>query len=153
VVFFVMATFSDSIDISAAPEVVFETVSHLENMGKFSPENTGGSWKDGSGPKLGAKFRGTNSNGKTNWTTMCKVVEFQAPTSFAFSVTVGPVKVARWSYTIEKTPEGSRVSETWLDQRSKLAKRFSGSIRDDREAFTRESIRTTLEGLKAHLDA
>ncbi len=150
---FAMATISDSIDIYAAPDVVFESISQLENMGKFSPENTGGSWKGAKGPALGARFRGTNSNGKKSWTTSVTVVDFSSPRSFAFEVTVGPFKVAHWSYEIAATPTGSTVSETWTDQRSKLSKRLSGSIRKDREQFTRESIRTTLEGLKAHLDS
>ena len=148
-----MTTIVDSIEISAAPEVVFQAVSHLENMGTFSPENTGGSWKSVSGPGPGAKFRGTNSNGKKSWTTMAKVVDYTSPTSFSFLVTVGPFKIARWSYEIAATPTGSKLSETWLDQRSKLSKRLSTSVRADREQFTRESIRTTLEGLKSHLDA
>ena len=148
-----MASITDSIEISASPDVVFDAVSHLEQMGKFSPENTGGKWiKGASGPALGAKFRGTNANGKKSWSTAVTVFSCERPNAFAFEVTAGPAKVARWSYEITATDAGSRVSETWLDRRSKLSARISKAIRPDREAFTRTSIRSTLEALKAHLE-
>jgi uncharacterized protein YndB with AHSA1/START domain len=149
-----MASISDSVDIAASPEAVFEAVSHLEKMGQFSPENTGGTWlKGATGPSLGAQFRGTNQSGKKSWTTGVKVVTYDKPHAFAFEVTAGPAKVALWSYEITATDSGSRVSETWLDRRGKVGAMFSKFIRTDREEFTRTSIRTTLENLKAHLEA
>jgi hypothetical protein len=148
-----MALISDTVDIGATPESVFDTVSHLERVGEFSPENTGGEWADGAtGPALGANFRGTNSNGTKSWSTKARVVAFERPSDFAFEVHVGPVKVARWAYKIEATAAGSHVTESWVDRRSSLVRRFSGAIEKDRESFTRESIRTTLANLKAHLE-
>jgi len=146
-----MSTFSDAIDISTTPEAAFEAISHLEAMGKFSPENTGGHWlKGASGPGLGVKFRGTNSLGKDNWSTLVTIVAYDVPRSFAFEVSVGPVKVSRWDYAIEPTATGCRVTESWIDRRSSFAKKFSKGV--DREEYTKTSIRTTLENLKAHLE-
>ena len=149
-----MTMISDSIEISAPLDKVFDTISHLEIMGQFSPENTGGSWvKGSSGPALGARFRGTNSNGKKNWSTAVRVSTYEPSSSFAFLVSVGPAKVAQWSYHLESCPDGTKVTESWTDQRSSLSKRMSKGIVSDREAFTLTSIRTTLEKLKAHLEA
>ena len=149
-----MSEISHSIEIAVSPAKVFEAVSHLELMGQFSPENTGGRWlKGATGPAQGVKFRGTNTNGKKNWTTLATVVSCESPSQFAFEVTVGPAKVSRWEYRIEPTASGSLVSETWTDRRSSLAKRLSKSIRADREEFTRHSIQTTLAGLKSHLES
>lgn len=144
---------SDSVVISAPPDKVFDAISHLERMGEFSPECTGGRWLGGaSGPAAGAKFRGTNSNGTKQWSTMARVVTYSPPTAFAFDVTVGPAKVARWSYALEPSGAGTKVTESWTDQRSALSKRLTRSIRPDREAFTRQSIRTTLDQLKSKLE-
>lgn len=144
---------SDNVEINASPDTVFAAVSQLDQMGKFSPENTGGTWVKGStGPALGARFKGTNKNEKNKWTTSVKVVAFDPPTTFAFDVSVGPFKVSRWSYAIEPSATGSRVTETWVDRRSNFAKNRSKGIVADRETFTRGSIRTTLDALKASLE-
>ena len=46
-------------EMSAGPQEVWDLVTDLANMGRWSPENDGGKWlsKDG-GPKLGARFMG-----------------------------------------------------------------------------------------------
>ena len=147
-----MTSVSASREIAAPPERVFALVSELSRMGEWSPENTGGEWKKGStGPSLGARFTGKNRNGKKTWSTNCHVVECVPPTRFAFDVTAGPFKVARWQYVIEPTSSGCAVTETWIDQRNgltkKLGKAFSGV--EDREGFTKTSIEHTLERLEA----
>lgn len=122
-------------------------------MGQFSPENTGGAWvKGSSGPVVGARFRGTNANGKKQWSTNVQVVTCDPPNSFAFDVTAGPVKVARWSYDLEAVDGGTRLTETWLDRRNAFARMVSKSIEGDREGVNRASVRSTLEALKAHLE-
>ena len=54
-------------EISADPQEVWDLITDLANMGRWSPENDGGKWlsKDG-GPKLGARFMGKNSWQGTN---------------------------------------------------------------------------------------
>jgi hypothetical protein len=148
-----MSALRDSIDITATCDAAFAAISQLEEMGTFSPENTGGAWLGGAtGPAVGARFKGTNSNGSKSWTTTAKVVECTAPTTFAFDVSVGPFKVAAWRYDLEEIPGGVRVTESWTDRRSSFATRASKGIVADRESFTRSSIRTTLENLKNHLE-
>jgi len=143
---------SDSIDVAATPEAVFELVSDLPGMGRFSPENTGGDWLGGvSAPALGARFRGTNANGSKTWTTAARVTAFDPPSRFSFAVTFLGLKIATWSYEIAATPTGSRVTESWLDQRSTFVKRFASTV-ENREDFTRESVRHTLVALKAELE-
>jgi len=149
-----MASYSDSIEIATSLEAAFEAVSHLELMGRFSPENTGGKWLgSATGPAIGAKFKGTNAQGSTTWTTTAKVSHYEPPVAFAFDVSVGPVKVSHWSFRFEPTVLGCRVTELWVDRRSALAKKFGNTGIDDRESYTRESIRTTLENLRTFLEA
>jgi hypothetical protein len=150
-----MNELSQSIEINASPDEVFRTVTDLPAMGRLSPENTGGEWLSGAtGPAVGAKFKGRNTNGAKSWTTTVTVVEFSAPSAFAFEVSVGPAKVARWAYAVEATPTGSRVTESWIDRRSALSKwigdKSSGVAR--RDQFTAQSIQTTLDNLKKTLE-
>jgi len=119
-------------------------------MGEWSPENTGGTWiKGATGPTSGAYFRGTNAHGKKSWTTDITVDTCEPGREFSFEVTAAGFKVARWSYQIEPTPSGSRVTETWTDRRGVLAraigKPVSGTAHDAEQ--TRSGIETTLERL------
>jgi hypothetical protein len=142
---------SQSIEIKASPDEVFRTVTDLPAMGRLSPENTGGKWLNGAkGPAVGAKFKGTNANGAKSWTTTVTVVEFSPPSAFAFEVSVGAAKVARWAYAVDATSTGSRVTESWTDRRSALSKWIGGKSSGvpRRDEFTVLSIQTTLENLK-----
>ena len=83
-------------DIAAPPERVWELVTDLARMGEWSSESTGGEWVHGwSGPALGARFRGTNRNGRKTWSTQVTITTFDAPGLFEFEVKAIGVKVAR----------------------------------------------------------
>jgi polyketide cyclase/dehydrase/lipid transport protein len=145
--------YSDSIDIAAPSEAAFELVSDLPGMGRFSPENTGGEWLGGARkPAVGVRFKGANAQGSRTWTTTSRVVEFDPPSRFAFAVTVMGVKVATWTYRIAPTDTGCTVTESWHDQRSGFFKRVAKTV-ENRDDYTKESIRTTLEAIKAFLEA
>lgn len=137
-------------EIAALPGTVWKLVSDLPRMGEWSPEATGGRWKGGaSRASKGARFAGHNRNGWRRWSTLATVVECNPGTSFAFDITSGPVKVARWRYDIEPTEHGCRVTESWEDQRSALfawtASLISGV--SDRAEQNRQNMSTTLEAL------
>lgn len=144
-------TYSDSIDIERSPDDVFKIVTDLPNMGRFSPENTGGAWLGNTTqPHVGAKFKGTNTRANDTWQTTAKVVAFDPPRRFVFDVTYKKVfKVARWEFDVEDAPNGCRVTETWTDHRSNFARKQSESDDFKRADYSKVSIRTTLEKLKA----
>lgn len=145
---------SDSIDIAVAPDVAFAALADLADMGRRSPENTGGVWLGGAtGPGVGVRFRGTNAHGEDSWATVATITDYEPPRRFAFDVTYGKLKVSRWVFEIEETPQGCRVSEHWTDRRGVLLKRHAEKDDYDRIEFTRESIRTTLERLKSELES
>lgn len=142
-------------DIAAPADVLFTLVSDLPKMGQWSPENEGGKWvKGATGPALGARFVGENRNGKKSWKTSCKVVRCDAPSAFAFDVTVGPIKVANWAYKIAPNGAGSTVTETWTDQRGWLAKKLGGPASGvaDRVAHNRAGMEETLRKLAEHVE-
>jgi hypothetical protein len=136
--------------IAATPEALWARVSDIERMGDISPEATGGKWLQGaSGPAVGARFKGENRNGKKRWSTTCTVVRADPGQEFAFDVTVGPFKVARWAYRFEPTADGCRVVETWTDQRGWVAKKAGkpASGVADRDAHNRRTMEATLARL------
>ncbi|MGZ4713319.1 MAG: SRPBCC family protein [Acidimicrobiia bacterium] len=147
-----MDTLSVETDIAAAPETVWSLISDITRMGEWSPESTGGKWKGGaSGPAVGAKFAGTNANGKKSWSTDCEVTDCEPGRTFGFRVTAVGLKIARWNYVIEPTPTGSHVTETWTDDRGGFAK-FAGKLASgvaDRAPHNRAGMEQTLAALKA----
>src|ERR1700752_2777029 len=92
---------SASIDIGAAPELVYDLVSDITRMGEWSPECTGGRWLGGAtGPAVGARFKGTNKK-RLAWSTKSKVVVAQPGRCFTFDrdrpLLFG---VMRWSFEL-----------------------------------------------------
>jgi uncharacterized protein YndB with AHSA1/START domain len=140
-------------DISATPEAVWALISDVTRMGEFSPENVGCEWiGDQREPVVGARFRGTNRNGKRQWKTDCRVVQSEPARVFAFEVKAVGLSVARWEYRIEPNGGGGcRVAETWIDQRGKLATWLGGPVSGVRNRLdhNRAGIVTTLERVAA----
>jgi uncharacterized protein YndB with AHSA1/START domain len=142
-------------DISAPPEIVWALVSDVTRMGDFSPENVGCEWMgDRDQPIVGARFRGTNRNGKKTWKTSCRVVRSEPSHLFAFEVKAAGFRVARWEYRLDPTGSGCRVAETWTDQRGKLVTWLGGPVSGvrDRAGHNRAGIETTLERVAAEAE-
>jgi hypothetical protein len=145
--------YSDSIDIESIPGRVFAMITDLPGMGELSPENNGGAWMDGSyEARVGAKFRGDNSRGGDNWTTIATVKVYEPPTSFAFDVSWHRLPIARWRFDVEAAPGGCRVTETWTDRRNALLRKHGDTGGFVRAEFTKDSIRQTLEKLKVRCE-
>ena len=142
-------------EIAASPNEVWDLIIDLPNMGRWSPENNGGKWIKGStGPELGAKFSGENSWEGKSWKAPVTITEFDAPRRFAFEMRVRPIGGADWSFDIEPTPEGCKVTQTWVDQRTKIMEVVGGKISGvpDRALHTGMSMETTLENLAKEIE-
>jgi uncharacterized protein YndB with AHSA1/START domain len=139
-------------EIEATAEKVWEMISDVTRMGEFSPENEGGEWIGGAaGPAPGAKFRAANRNGKKTWKTVATVVDADPGRRFSFRVGAMGLPVADWSYDIEPTDGGCRVTESWTDKRpgffKPIAKLATGVA--DRATHNRAGMEQTLERLAA----
>lgn len=143
---------SRTVEIAAPPERVWALVSDLPGMGAFSPEAAGGQWVgNASGPAPGAVFVGHNRTGGRSWSTRSTVTRAEPGRVFAFDVRSAGLPVASWSYELEPTDGGCRVTETWSDRRGRLLS-TAGSLLTgvrDRAEFTGRSIEQTLAGIKA----
>ncbi len=148
---------SISTDVAADAHAVWSLVSDLPRMGQFSPENIGGYWVDGTGPRLGARFRGKNRNGAKEWTTKVTIVEYEPGRLFTFDVrSPFGVRVSRWSYVVTPTDTGCILTENWYRVGSWFVRRYLGpkvTGRADRPGFNVESIKHTLAAVKAYAEA
>lgn len=144
-----------SADIAADPKVVYDLVSDVTRMGEWSPETTSCRWLRGTGPAVGARFRGTNQRHLARWTTTCTVTAADPGRRFAFDVGWGPWAISQWSYDIEPTADGCRVTERWVDRRGTAMRVSSPAVMGivDRAAHNRRGMETTLAALKAAAEA
>ncbi|MCF8603135.1 SRPBCC family protein [Gordonia sp. HY442] len=98
----------DSIDVTASPEAVWSVISDLKRMGEWSPQCKkmvvfGGEVKQG------ARTLNVNRRGPLFWPTTAKVVAFEPNREIAFRIAENRTV---WSYRIEPTETGSRVTES-----------------------------------------
>ncbi len=146
-------TVSASRDVAASPEVVWSLVADLARMGEWSDENDGGRWLGGAtGPSPGARFKGRNSNGWRRWSTVATITDADPCRRVGFDVDlVRLIPVSHWSYDIEPTEAGCRVTESWTDRRPRwfhAVARLATGV-GDRRAHTLQSIDGTLAALAA----
>ncbi|MFB7648891.1 SRPBCC family protein [Streptomyces sp. NPDC056085] len=160
-------TVSRSIVIGVAPDDAYEAVSRPADMGRWSPENQGTTTKaDGGSAALGTTFVGRNKRGLFRWVTRCTVTAAEPGSRFAFRVHAIGIKqprlrgpIATWEYRFEPVDDGTRVTETWIDDRRAWPDFVAGVF--DRvatsgstfAAFQNRNINATLRNLKRELEA
>jgi uncharacterized protein YndB with AHSA1/START domain len=138
-------------EIAAPPEQVWAMVADVTRMGEWSPETEAATWLGtATGPKPGARFRGTNRNGKKKWTTVATIIEAEHGRLLSFSVMAKGFRVAEWRYSFEPTPAGCQVTETWTDRRGAIATALGKPVSGvaDRAAHNRTGMERTLERIK-----
>ena len=103
-----------SVDISAPPDRVWELVTDITLMPRFSTELLSIAWADGfTAPELGAQFLGTNRHVAIGeWTTRSEIVEFEPPRLFGWAVGDPEKPAAVWQFELSPTSQGTRLSYT-----------------------------------------
>lgn len=156
----------DSIVIETDPETVYHQVADPSQMGRWSPENVGAEVPTPGEPAtVGTVFVGSNRRGRARWVTRCTVTAADPGRRFAFDVReIGTTRprltapIASWSYDFEAVDGGTRVTETWTDNRTRwpdLAAAVFDKIVTGGQLFAdfqRRNIARTLARLKADLD-
>ncbi|MEU8934245.1 SRPBCC family protein [Streptomyces sp. NPDC048409] len=161
-------TVSGSIVVDVPPEAVYEAVSRPADMGRWSPENLGTTGDTANGVLTpGDRFVGRNKRGRFRWVTRCTVTAADPGRRFAFRVhAIGRTRprlrgpIATWEYRFEPTGTGTgtRVTETWTDDRRAwpafLAGAFDRLVTPGRTfaEFQTRNIDTTLRNLKRELE-
>lgn len=102
------------LDIPAPPQRVWDVVTDISVMPRFSTELQSVEWADGfSRAELGARFLGTNRNAAIGeWTVQSEIVEFEPQRTFGWAVNDVESPAATWRFDLAPTPEGTRLSYT-----------------------------------------
>lgn len=149
---------SVSLDIPAPPQRVWELVTDISVMPRFSTELRSTEWAEGfSGAELGAQFLGTNRNEAIGeWTVRCHINEFEPRRTFGWAVHDVDDPAATWRFELTPIPEGTRLrytarigpgrsGVTWLISRE--PDRAEEIIANRLEVF-RSGMTATLEGIR-----
>lgn len=142
--------------IDAPPELVYDLVADITNMGRWSPECRSCEWVDGSGGE-GSRFRGHNRSGIFRWTTEARVLTADRGREFTFATLHKGEPSTRWSYQFEGAGPGqgpTTVTETFeaihTPRLIAFAERY---LIRDRQQQLEAGIRSTLSTLKAAAEA
>jgi hypothetical protein len=147
---------SVTVRMAAAPEQIWELVSDITNTGKFSPETFEAQWLGGAtGPAVGVRFRGhvkRNGRGPTYWTT-CRILACEPGREFAFVVESAGRSINTWRYEFRPADEGTDVTESFELANSPALKLYWALFGWARGKTNRAGMRTTLERIKAVVEA
>jgi uncharacterized protein YndB with AHSA1/START domain len=146
---------SVTINMAAPPERVFDLVSDVTRIGRYSPETFEAEWIEGAtGPAVGAKFRGhvkRNGKGPIYWTT-CTVLECEPGREFAFGVGSPDRPLNIWRYHLEPSGDGTDVTESFQLADRAWLRLYWALLGWARGRTNREGMQTTLERIKAEVE-
>ena len=138
-----------SIEIQASPEAVYDLVSDLPRMGEWSPENIGGEWQGDGRGQVGDHYIGHNQAGERTWSAPVMVTQAERGRCFEFVVGPDDGPYVRWTYRLEPSGTGTRVTEIWdVEQLSPGRRTHTQAQHDERSRYTEGMLATTLAALK-----
>jgi uncharacterized protein YndB with AHSA1/START domain len=146
---------SVTVHMDAPADRIWDLVSDVTKIGRYSPETFEAEWLDGvTGPAVGAKFRGhvkRNGKGPTYWTT-CTVRECEPGRAFSFGVGPGDKPLNIWRYQLEPSGEGTDVTESFQLAQTASLRLYWAVLGWARGRTNRDGMRTTLERIKAEVE-
>ena len=151
-----LLTHSDSIVIARSPEDLYDLVSDITQMGRWSPVCRECWWDVGAGPEVGAWFTGRNELPDRTWETRSEVVAAERAREFAFVVNG---TWTRWGYVFTPVDEGTQLTESWEllpGGKSMFEERFGADAETQmgiRLELARTGIPATLAAIKQDAEA
>jgi uncharacterized protein YndB with AHSA1/START domain len=147
---------SVTVHIGAPPEAVWDLVSDVTKIGRYSPETFEAEWLDGAtGPAGGVRFRGhvkRNQKGPIYWATSV-ITECEPNRVFEFVVGPSVEKgLNSWRYELEPSGTGTDVTESFRLKDTLPLKVYWSLLGWARGKTNRDGMRTTLERMKAELE-
>jgi hypothetical protein len=144
-----------TVHMNASPEVIWDLVSDVTKIGRYSPETFEAEWLDGAtGPAPGARFRGhvkRNGRGPTYWTT-CSVIDCVPGRAFSFGVGAPGKPMNVWGYVLEPQGDGTDVTESFTLTPNLGLRIYWALFGWSRGKTNREGMRRTLERIKAEVE-
>jgi hypothetical protein len=99
--------------VDAPPLAVYDLVSEVAMVSRWSPNASEIAYDEGSGPRVGAWFQGRNRKAGKEWTTRSQVVEAEPGSSFAFVVGGADEGIVRWQWNLRAQGRGTLVEQSW----------------------------------------
>lgn len=144
-----------TVHMKAPPERVWELVSDVTRIGRYSPETFEAEWLDGAtGPVVGARFRGhvkRNGKGPVYWTA-CTVRECVPGRIFAFGVGSADDPLNVWTYDLAPAGGGTDVTESFQLAGKWFLRLYWALLGWARGPTNRDGMRATLERIKAEVE-
>lgn len=131
----------------ATPEQVWAVLADVTRTGEWSHEAVAAEWLGGSsGPTPGARFRGSNEQGRARWARVCEVVAAEPGRRLAFRTV--PTRLLRdstlWTFELAPVERGTRIVQHYevLEVHPLLDRLFYALIpaHRDRTAALREDL-------------
>ncbi|MGW6978306.1 SRPBCC family protein [Streptomyces sp. NPDC054932] len=99
--------------VDAEPARVYDLVSDVSGISRWSPNATDVTFDQGAGPRVGAWFSGRNHKDGRQWTTRSQVVRADPGAAFAFIVGGAEDGIVQWSWTCHPQGRGTVVEQSW----------------------------------------
>lgn len=147
-------TLEVSTTIDAPPERVWQLVSDLRRMPRWSPQCAKTFLRGGGQVELGSTMVNINRKGLLVWPTQSKVVRFEPDREIAFRI---KENYTVWSFTVEPTADRTRLVQRReapqgiSDISVRLTKLALGGV-DDFTEDLRAGMTRTLERIKAEAE-
>ncbi|MFG2994180.1 SRPBCC family protein [Streptomyces sp. NPDC048257] len=139
--------FTRRVWVDAEPARVYDLVSDVSAISRWSPNASDVTFDQGAGPRVGAWFSGRNRKGGRQWTTRSQVVRADPGTAFTFVVGGAEDGIVQWSWTCHPQGRGTVVEQSWQLLRLDPV---LGTTRGDLDAlrdYMTNSVETTLVSL------
>ncbi|MFJ6484831.1 MULTISPECIES: SRPBCC family protein [unclassified Streptomyces] len=133
--------------VDAAPARVYDLVSDVSAIRRWSPNATDVAFDTDAGPRVGAWFSGLNNRDGKQWTTRSQITRADPGAAFTFVVGGAEDGIVRWSWTFEPHGRGTLVRQSWQLLRLDPV---LGTTRGDLDAlrdYMADSAETTLASL------
>lgn len=146
-----------TVHMNATPQQVWELVSDVTQIGRYSPETFEGEWLDGAtGPAVGARFRGhvkRNQKGPTYW-SKCYVTDCEPGRVFAFGVGEPGKALISWGYRLAPGANGGTDVTEYFELTPKLPMKIYWALMGWSRGKTNvRGMTATLERIRAVAEA
>ena len=148
---------SVTVHMAAPPQRIWELVSDVTKIGKYSPETFEAEWLDGAtGPAVGAKFRGHVKRNRQVPDLLDDVhgARERSGPRVRFRRRAGSDKPLNiWRYRLEPSGDGTDVTESFELANTPPLRLYWALFGWARGRTNRNGMRTTLEAVKAEVES
>ncbi|MCF3131176.1 SRPBCC family protein [Streptomyces olivochromogenes] len=133
--------------VGAAPARVYDLISDVSAIHRWSPNATDVAYDQNAGPLVGAWFSGRNHRNGKQWTTRSQITRAEPGTAFTFIVGGADDGIVRWSWTFEPRGRGTLVQQSWQLLRLDPVLGTTSADLDALRDYMADSAETTLAAL------